>query len=317
MSKVGESMHPIRLSTTFAPPRRGRRAGSVFLVLLAAACSPGPGSDPTNPPTPAILIGTDAQGAHNPPRDWPAAAGDWNGKGARYHPATQTLVYETYRDDIRGGSKVDLVNITAPSVHEYYVAGRKTGTSDESGTTVLYIANADGSAPVCLGCTDVVDGQNGVAIYKVAPSTSATPNALVRQTGAIVYANQNKDLATWYPDGRWIIAGVEMPRHALKHAYGNSEVGMFNDLWAISRDGRTWVQLTDFVPTWTYMDSVAVVPYGCGDTLAGHCPAQCQYGSVAPYEIYSCSASGQAPPASGTMRPTMSNGFSGGVSGSA
>lgn len=293
------------------------RFNCVLLTMLALELG-GCGGDTL---TPVMIIGTDAFGTtHNPATDWTAQAGLWNGKGARFNPATAKLVFESYRDDIRGGSIRPGPGdppITAAGVTEYYVAGPGSGSFDVSGTTVLYVANADGSSPVCIGCTDAVDGINGVTVYKVLPSTATTPNIIIRQTGAAVYANQNKELATWYPDGTWIIAGIEMPRHALTHAQGSPEMGLFNDLWAISADGKTWVQLTDFSDTWMHMDSVAHLPYACAQTA--YCSPGCQYkGAVIyPYDAYSCSDTFDPPPASGTMRPTLSNGFAGDVPGSA
>ena len=113
------------------------------------------------------------------------------------------------------------------------------------------------ASPRCIGCADMVDGLDGVRIFQAELSDADRPNAPLRKTGFTVYANQNKDLAAWYPDGQWLFAGVEMPRHALKHDLGNSEVGMFNDLWAISADGKIWVQLTDFAGTWQFEDATS------------------------------------------------------------
>jgi hypothetical protein len=265
-----------------------------------------------------LILGTDAWGSpHHLPATWPSAAGAWNAVNAIYSPAAGKIVFHVHRADILGGS-LDAGVITAAGVAEYYAAGPATGTSDVSGTTEVYVADPDGSNPVCLTCNDAVDGQGQVALYKVLPSTTATASAMSRQTGLTVYANQNKDLATWSPDGKWIVAGVEMPRHATTHALGNSEVGFYNDLWAISLDGHTWVQLTDYASTWTSRDAVAMTPYACADPA---CAAKCQYrgtGPVtSPYEAYACSAAGAPPPSMGTMRPTMTHAFSGDVSGAA
>jgi hypothetical protein len=278
-----------------------------------------------NPPlplgTPVLIAGSDDTGrVVNPPADWSLAAGPWNAKGASYNPTTHRIVFETYREDIRGGSLAD-PGITAQGVTQYYRCGPATGTLASSGTTILYVANPDGSGARSIGAADVVDGKDGAQIYKALPSTNGTPGAVVRQTGAVVYANQNKDLATWWPDGSWIIAGVELPRHALTHAAGVSEVGMFNDLWAISADGKTWVQLTDFVSTWSHWDHVAYIPYASLDR--SNSPTGPQFANYAagkahiPFEAYHSSPAGQAPPASGTMRPKLSQGLSGDVAGSA
>jgi hypothetical protein len=168
------------------------------------------------------------------------------------------------------------------------------------------VSDADGKGPQCIGCADVSDGVNGVEIYKVLPSASSSPNSVARQAGRTVYANQNKDLPAWHPSGEWIIMGVEFPVHAMNHSNGNSELGMYNDLWAVSLDGRIWVQLTDYVSTWEFSDPVAKTPYACLDI--GYCATGCQYatlGSAHPYISYSCSSAGSPPPASGTMRPAI------------
>jgi hypothetical protein len=61
----------------------------------------------------------------------------------------------------------------------------------------LYVAGADGSQPRCIGCTDVVDGRDGVRIFQAEPSAADRPNEPLRKTGFTVYTNQSKDLAAW------------------------------------------------------------------------------------------------------------------------
>ena len=226
---------------------------------------------------PQLLVGSDASGTvRNAPADWPASAGRWNGKGARFHAASRKLVFETFREDIRGGSVIAPPGAARfPGVNRYFVAGSETGSADVDGTTVLYVANADGSSPYCLGCVDIRDGENGVAIYRAIASSTDTPATPERQRNATVYANQNKDLAAWHPAVEWILAAVEMPRHGLSHHLGNGELGMFNDLWAIAVDGKTWVQLTDFAASWTHADTVVHLPFQCADSR--NCAAGCQY----------------------------------------
>ncbi|MBA2323251.1 MAG: hypothetical protein H0V92_04250 [Pseudonocardiales bacterium] len=260
-------------------------------------------------PTP--IVGTDALAvAHNQPAAWPVAAGNWNGKAARYCAATGKLVFETFREDLIGGSTTPPSGtITAIGVTSYYDAGPATGPDSRSGTTVLYVSDRDGSNPVGIGIQDLVDGVGGVQIYETAPSTSATPNLPVRRTGAKIYANQNKDLAAWTPDGAWLVAGVEMPKHALTHDAGNSEVGGFNNLWAISADGKIWVQLTRYENTWTHYDPVAMIPYAALQSPGEQYSAA---GNDVPFKAYFGSAAGTPPPASGTMRPTLGNRFVGG-----
>jgi hypothetical protein len=260
-----------------------------------------------------LIVGARDGSTAHAPADWPVAAGPWNGKAARFSPARRQLVFETTRLDILGGQ---LAGTLDPAGGPYFVAGPQGGTLAPTGTSVLYVAGADGASPRCLGCTTIVDGQDGVAIYKAALSAGAPP-APIRQPGAVIYANQNKDLPFWDPSGAWIIAGVELPRHGLPHAQGNSEVGGYVDLWAISVDGKTWVQLTDFAATWPAINATSGRPLQCAE--AG-CAAGCQ-GVIAtnshPFAEYACSAAGAPPPAVGVMRPVVSHGAAGGIAGSA
>lgn len=259
---------------------------------------------------PVPIVGADPTGeVHNAPKDWPAAAGVWNGKAARYNPKTQKLVFETFRKDIVGGSiKPGPGQVKATGVDRFYLAGPGTGTEDRDGTTVLYISDRNGENAHAVGCENIENGKNGAAIYLAEPSVTDVPNLHIRQKGIIVYANQNKDLAAWHPNGRWIFAAVEMPRHALTHRIGNGELGMFNNLWAISIDGMTWVQLTNFEETWEYYDPVTMMPYAAIDIR--RCPVGPQYANPKnqhPYIAYSSSDRNRPPPASGIMRPTVGN----------
>ncbi len=260
-----------------------------------------------------LIIGPDANGSvANQPADWTPAAGVWNGKGASFHAASRQIAFESLREDIRGGSIEPAAGtIQATGVTRYFVSGPGTGTLDVSGTTVIYVADDQGKGARCIGCVDIVDGQAGAEIYRVQPNGSAASSAIVRQAGAAVHANRNKDLPVWHPNGQWLIAAIEMPRHALTHHIGNGEIGLFTDLWAISIDGRVWVQLTDFAANWPFGDPVAVTPFACADTP--NCAAGCQYraAAVSPFDAYSCSAPGAPPPASGIMRPALSHALSG------
>lgn len=259
---------------------------------------------------PRPIVGIDPAGVvHNVPKDWPAAAGVWNGKAARYNPLTDKLVFETFRKDILGGSVIpEPGRIKATGVTRFFLAGPRTGIEDQFGTTVLYISDKNGRNAQGIGCEDMEDAKNGVAIYLVQPQATDQPNVPVRQKGGIVYANQNKDLGTWHPNGQWIFAAVEMPHHAVGHNLGNGELGMFNNLWAISVDGKKWVQLTRYETNWEYYDPVAMMPYAALD--AKNYPIGLQYsgpGNQHPYSAYSASAKNQPPPASGIMRPTVGN----------
>ena len=291
---------------------------AVALPLAAASGQeqPKPASAPAaGLSKPLAIVGVDQSGnVCNSPSDWPAAAGPWNGKGARYNPRTRRLLFETFREDIVGGAVAGKPGeIKAPGVNCFFVAGPGTGAFKPDGTTVLYVSGRNGENPRGIGCRDIVDGQGKMAVYRALLSTSETPNAPQRQARAIVYANQNKDLAAWHPDGQWIFAAVEMNRHALTHDAGNGETGRFNNLWAISVDGNIWVQLTDFEATWRYYDPVAPMPYAAYDVL--NAPESARYASLwhrHPYVAYSASAKGEPPPASGVFRPTAGNSRRGG-----
>jgi hypothetical protein len=258
----------------------------------------------------SLVAGTNDQGEpRNPPAQWPTNAGAWNAKGAQYNVATRRLAFESFREDICGGSVVPEPGvITAPGVDRYFLAGSSSATGSVSGTTVIYIAGRDGENPRPIGDTDIADGVGGAEIYAAVPSTSGVAHAATRQTGAVIYAHQNKDLPAWHPDGGWLFAAVEMPRHALTHDSGNGEKGMFCNLWAISEDGKIWVQLTAYESTWPYFDPVAMTPYANADT--NHCPTAWQYVTASnphPFYAYSACASNAPPPASGIMRPVTAN----------
>jgi hypothetical protein len=290
-------------------PRKNMKMVYYCIVLiLMLAVFIGVVSGQTKWPVP--IVGVDLTGkSHNTPEDWPAGAGRWNGKGARYNPKTQKLVFETFRVDIVGGSIMpESGTIKATGVKEFFLAGPRTGTENPDGTTILYVSDKNGENARAIGANALKDGEDGVTIYLAEPSATGLPYAPVRQKGSTIYANQNKDLAAWHPNGEWIFAAVEMPHHALSHDVGNGEIGMFNNLWAISVDGKTWVQLTHFENTWKYYDKVAMMPYAAADTR--NSPIGVQYASRKhehPYVAYSASARNQAPPASGIMRPTTGN----------
>jgi len=280
-----------------------KKLGSLLLMLDAASRLVG-----GQGPRPVVGI-DDCGKVHNQPEDWPADAGIWNGKGARYNPRTRQLVFEVFRKDIVGGSIWPAAGrIRATGITRVFIAGPETGSEDRCGTTVLYISDRDGRNARGIGCSDVCDGKAGCSIHLVKPSSTAEPNAPARLKGTTVYANQNKDLAAWHPNGKWVFAAVEMPRHALTHDVGNGEIGMFNNLWAISSNGRIWVQLTHFEKTWRLYDPVAMTPYASLDIR--NCPGGPQYANRTnrhPYCAYFASARGEPPPAAGIMRATVGN----------
>src|SRR5262245_8204493 len=96
-----------------------------------------------------------------------------------------------------------------------------SGRNDHTGTFELWIADPDGRRERCLSCRDVPRGPR---------------------------LNQHKGAPTWHPSGEWLVAGVEMPIHAAPHAKCHAGTGAYVDLWAVSADGRRWVQLTRYAP---------------------------------------------------------------------
>lgn len=284
--------------------------GIYFVTLLTISLSLACQIESGYAKEPLPIVGADQSGKiYNKPKDWPDKAGVWNGKGARYNQTTKRLVFETFREDIVGGSVIaNPGTIKASGIDRYYIAGPDTGSENCTGTTVLYVSAKDGTNPYGIGCADIHDGYEDAAIYFSEPSVTDVPVIPEKQKGAIVYANQNKDLAAWHPNGQWIIASVEMKRHAHDHHIGNSEIGMFNNIWAISIDGKIWIQLTNYEKTWQYYDPVAMLPYAAIDVV--NCPVGAQYATSQnqhPYQAYSSSAKNQPPPASGTMRVTVGN----------
>ncbi|MCP5431843.1 MAG: hypothetical protein H6923_01090 [Alphaproteobacteria bacterium] len=282
------------------------------MLLLAGASFPGAARAEPIPSTVIAGKGDDGRPV-NPPADWPEAAGIWNAKAVRYNPASDRLVFETFREDILGTSELrDAVDPSKTGkaanrlAELVFTAGEEpVGTFEPDHTSVLYIADHDGRNARCIGCETVADGVGGVEIWKIAPSGDGTPSPAVRQIGAKVFARQNKDLAAWHPGGKWITASVEMPSHAGSHFTGHGEIGMFNDIWAISDDGRVWVQLTDWQAGWVHADPVARMPYQAADPL---CPTGDQYGTPEmpePYAAYACSPKGAPPPVNGVMRTTV------------
>jgi|ERR1700730_12384400 len=118
-----------------------------LLILVALFLAFAPATDCWAEGAAAPLVGTDNRGeAYHQPDDWPTAAGAWNDKGARYNAATGQLVFETYRHDIVGGS-ISTGRSAIAGVRRYYQAGPSSSADEASGTSVLYVAGADGSQP--------------------------------------------------------------------------------------------------------------------------------------------------------------------------
>jgi hypothetical protein len=190
---------------------------------------------------PQLIVGVDASGAvRNAPADWPAEAGPWNGKAARFHAASRKLVFETFREDIRGGSVIAPPGaVKFPGVNRYFVAGPDTGSADVEGTTVLYVANADGSNPYCLGCVHLKDGENGVTIYRALASASDTP-ATPRIRGTRSQAQQGAP--GFLPDGQHLIVQVEMASHPYQDSVRSPGFGRFFNEFAVRARSRLHVR---------------------------------------------------------------------------
>jgi hypothetical protein len=303
--------------------RRWRSRLTSIVTLLAAApataAPPGLGSD--------IVIGTDAQGHPvNPPVNAPAStwteANPWNGKAARFNDATARLAFEAVREDIVGGDSATPPAPAAASARRSanplsaMVFDARTAADPVASpiarkrTASIYVSGPDGRGAVCLACSALQDGVDGVVLVR---APSAGGRAFERLAGARIYAVQNKDNPTWHPSGDWLFAAVEMPRHAGPHLYATGEAGLFTDIYAVyvrprdPRFGKIWVQLTDWRSTWGPLaDDLAPMPLDASEPA---CPTGDQYsrrpGDI-PFAYFSCSAQGRPPPTSGVMRPTTS-----------
>ncbi|MCP5431890.1 MAG: hypothetical protein H6923_01335 [Alphaproteobacteria bacterium] len=328
--------------------RLGRLAP--LLAALALAGSPALADNVATSP----IVGTTGGTSYNKPAWWSnATMGDWNGKAARYNDASDRIAYETFRTDdaFKGGSlwrdevtsdtsrkstngaelwlfSADLDPFNPPTLPNDVVSGalglgQGTDVGGIDGTTVVFVADADGADPQCLGCEEV-SGANGYTILKVDPSTNGTAASFTDVSNVSaerIRIRQNKDMAAWHPSGDWLVVAVEMPVHAGFKNAGNGEVGMFTNIYAVyvhegADFGKIWVKLTDWVATWgSLYDNVSIMPYDSvdhypfPDTWSNtRCPAGNQYGdstSHVPYAYFHCSASGAVPPTSGVMRPTV------------
>ena len=93
------------------------------------------------------------------------------------------------------------------------------GKNDGTGTFQLWIADPDGTNQRCLSCRQVAGGPR---------------------------PNQHVGMPSWHPSGEWLIVVVEMPRHGAPHAKSHAGTGAYVDIWAVTPDGRRWVQLTRY-----------------------------------------------------------------------
>lgn len=88
--------------------------------------------------------------------------------------------------------------------------------ADGTGTFQLFVADRDGSNEVCI--------------------SAAIPTLHV---GAV----------TWHPSGAWLLVTREMSSHYGVHAIAHPGNGLYVNIWAVTPDGATWVQLTDYANT--------------------------------------------------------------------
>ncbi len=316
-----------------------------LLSMLLGGVTTGSGPARAEP-TGTIISGTNpATGLPvNEPAWWNTGTnGAWNAKAARYNNATNRIAFEAndlsirgrayFRWDVPGGT-----DGTRQSIDPYKEPGEtwnlsnyvtvsgpplagKTPEADEH-TSVVFIANADGTSPVCLGCSDVVPSAS-VKVVNISPSTNSGMGTVTELTGTAgtIYANQNKDMPVWHPDGKWLFMTIEMKQHGGIHSMGNGEVGTFTDIWAVYADqsdatwfGKLWVRLTDYASTWDhansaydFFDNVAMMPYYTAETKCDG-GANLQYADYAkqmPYGHFHCSAPGEPPVTSGVMRPVV------------
>jgi Tol biopolymer transport system component len=98
---------------------------------------------------------------------------------------------------------------------------------DKKGIAQVYIARAGSSDLTCLTCSQRARGPK---------------------------ANRFKMQPRWHPSGRWIILAVERDKYSpppllgWNRAYveGQLQNGLWTNMFAVSPDGSTWHQLTDF-----------------------------------------------------------------------
>ena len=178
-----------------------------------------------------VIAGMDGSTPVNAPSYWSTeeSGHDWNAKGARYNDYTNRIAFESFRDteEFQGGSfwRAEVSDMEDDSFSSNYVAswvfradystdpenpltlprdivdselGLGTGvdTAGVEGSNVVYIANYDGSNPVCLGCETIVSDATGVDAYyilEVGPSASGTANTVSR-INETIRTNQNKDM---------------------------------------------------------------------------------------------------------------------------
>jgi hypothetical protein len=252
---------------------------------------------------PILVAGRNGEDPGHPPVDWnETTMGPWNATEPSYNPATGRLLYQSSRGDLAAKSYA-LTGACSGAGLEYFSAGPVQGIQvcESSPATVIYVDGPNGGQAFCIGCEDVIDDGSPTSRFFVYKNgTRAAPGT----HGP--YAVQSKQIPTWHPSGRWIAVSVEMPAHIGSSASAGGETGYYNDLWAVSDDGRTWVQLTDFAATWPVefrLGAAALTPYRCNQSA---CSAGCQYvkpGFEHPYDSYWCSAAGQPPPAGSTISP--------------
>jgi len=301
-------------------PFRSALAACASLVLVAGAARAD------NLPM-TVIIGMDEAGRPiHPPSDSPASSWTrdrpWNGRSLRYNAVTRRLAFEIFDTSIKAGERPrsdfdqgDTSRLAAVPITSivYHAATAAHDPLYRDKTKELYISEADGTGAVCISGHTLVDGQDGVMIFS-APYANGT-RRFRREMGKVIYDVQNKDHASWYPNGDWIAAAVEMPVHPGQHGLAAAGTGSFTDLWAVygrqgdPRFGKIWVQLTDWARGWKetgLYDPIAMAPYNASQK---QCPAGTQYATSStevPFGYFHGSPLGQPPPVSGVMRITVS-----------
>lgn len=115
------------------------------------------------------------------------------------------------------------LTVWSPDGKQYLV-----NKEDANGIAQVYVGKRDTSIPVCITCTDKVNGPK---------------------------AKKLKMQPRWHPSGRWIVLAVEQENFS-KPWFSTPEMiegwlqsGLWVDIYATTPDGATWFRLQDFGPS--------------------------------------------------------------------
>jgi Tol biopolymer transport system component len=123
-------------------------------------------------------------------------------------------------------SQVQGLKVFSPQGDAYLI-----NQDDSKGVSQLYVVKTrdktEGAVPVCITCSQQLGGPN---------------------------PKRNKMQPAWSPDSKWIFTAVERDKYSpppilglsKNYVKGQLENGIWTNMWAVSPDGETWRQLTNF-----------------------------------------------------------------------